>query len=169
MTEYRITKYNPMLRKTDGRDIYDDWTSVSDIGQQFKGKRLELSEYLVVEDAYVETVRRFLKAAKVTVLRVKSPEAKNSYSLSPPELSFQMEGKECSFPAEMKLSGPDIDWVVRINLRERFWCRLEGDNQLFIHFGWDYYMYLGTKDPSFVLPELPPMMFAEVFQSPYKE
>ena len=34
--------------------------------------------------------------------------------------------------------------VVRRILREEFWCRLEGSGS-YMHFGWDYYMFIGAK------------------------
>jgi hypothetical protein len=37
-----------------------------------------------------------------------------------------------------------IGEIIRRILREEFWCRLEG-GQGFIHFAWDYYMYIGVR------------------------
>jgi hypothetical protein len=39
-----------------------------------------------------------------------------------------------------------ISGIVRRILREEFWCRLKG-SEGFIHFGWDYYMYVGVPHP----------------------
>jgi hypothetical protein len=36
-----------------------------------------------------------------------------------------------------------IGEIIRRILREEFWCRLEGSKG-FVHFGWDYYMYIGV-------------------------
>ena len=168
MIGYRITKFNPKNREPDGRYLDDDWTSVADVGKKFKGKKLLLSEYLSIEDAYVETVRRFLRAANVTELQVKNPERKDALSHLPLRLRADTKTRICFFPKSKKLSGSDIDWVVRLNLRELFWCRLQGANQSYVHFGWDYYMYLGTNETSFVLPSLPRAMYPEVMKTPYK-
>lgn len=32
-------------------------------------------------------------------------------------------------------------------LREEYWCRLQGDYGSFVHFSWDYYMYVGVPHP----------------------
>ncbi len=39
-----------------------------------------------------------------------------------------------------------IGGIIRRILREEFWCRLER-SEGFIHFGWDYYMYVGVPHP----------------------
>src|SRR2546428_506542 len=39
-----------------------------------------------------------------------------------------------------------IGGIIRRILREEFWCRLER-SEGFIHFCWDYYMYVGVPHP----------------------
>jgi len=34
--------------------------------------------------------------------------------------------------------------VCRLVLREILWCKLESTNGFYIHFGYDYYMYVGS-------------------------
>ena len=48
---YRISKYNPIDR-IDGIYQVDDWTSYSDIGEQYGGRVVQPSEYLAVETVY---------------------------------------------------------------------------------------------------------------------
>jgi hypothetical protein len=40
----------------------------------------------------------------------------------------------------------DIERICRLNLREALWCKLEDEGGQFVHFGWDYYMYIGGAD-----------------------
>jgi hypothetical protein len=53
-------------------------------------------------------------------------------------------------------------------LREEFWCRLEGP-EAFLHFGWDYYLYVGvaTFCPTAILLTHQLGLFVEAFTSPY--
>jgi len=37
-----------------------------------------------------------------------------------------------------------ISIIARLILREKLWCKLEAKN-MFVHFGWDYYMYIGSS------------------------
>jgi hypothetical protein len=65
--------------------------------------------------------------------------------------------------------GSDLDWVVRLALREALWCRLKGERGFYVHFGYDYYMYIGSEVLGADPPPMPPGMFAEVFDSPHHE
>lgn len=44
MYEYRITKYNPAFRKSNGAFSKDEWTSYSDVGGTFSGVALSLDD-----------------------------------------------------------------------------------------------------------------------------
>ena len=169
MSMFRVTKFNPSFRDAEGRYLLDDWTSLTDVGKFFTGTRLTQSEYLKVEDAYVETVRRFLLSAGIASVRVTDAEQKDTFHVLSLELKAEIEGKNLAIEENTQLSAIDIDWAVRLNLRELFWCRLEGERGLYIHFGYDYYMYLGIDDVDFALPLLPSGMFAELCESPYKK
>lgn len=63
-----------------------------------------------------------------------------------------------------------IGEIISRILREEFWCRLEG-GESFIHFGWDYYMYIGVPHPCPTAraraAELG--LYVEEFASPYVE
>jgi hypothetical protein len=68
------------------------------------------------------------------------------------------------------LVGPLLEQAIRSILREEFWCPLEGGD-CFLHFGWDYYMYVGVPGPC---PEACLLatgsgLFVEPFRSPYRE
>ena len=65
---------------------------------------------------------------------------------------------------------PATDWHARMAqvLREELWCRLEGDRG-FVHFGFDYYMYVGVAS---ACPEAQRLaaqlgLFVEEMRSPY--
>ena len=46
------------------------------------------------------------------------------------------------------ISNPVIESVSRLVLREIIWCRLGAESDFYIHFGWDYYMYIGAQKTS---------------------
>jgi len=68
--EYRITKYDPDFRACDGGYLLEEWTSVSDIGQELGGRILTRAEYDRVESAYVAAALAFLEQAGVETLVV---------------------------------------------------------------------------------------------------
>jgi hypothetical protein len=147
MNWYRISKYNPEFRDETGRYLRDEWTSVSDIGQSFDGIALDPPTYLATEMAYVCSVREFMVDAGVTSLRVASLEP-------PPDLDPLWEyglpdGKELAPLARelrdgTELDGTKLDQVLRLELREVLWCRLESPGRFVVNTGHDYYLHIGT-------------------------
>lgn len=53
---HEIVKYPPSGYNKDGIYMYDDWTSISDIGKSFNGKIFSAKDYLKVENQYINTV-----------------------------------------------------------------------------------------------------------------
>lgn len=49
---HEIVKYPPSGYNKDGIYMYDDWTSISDIGKSFNGKIFSAKDYLKVENQY---------------------------------------------------------------------------------------------------------------------
>ena len=129
MFEYRITKYNPVIRREGGK--YTEWTSFGDVGATFDGIVLTQTAYEKVESAYIAVATAFLQEAGVPPLFIRALEYRKNGGSS----SSYMEG-DC-------LSLADIEAIMTKVLREELWCRLEADRG-FIHFGWDYYMYVGV-------------------------
>jgi hypothetical protein len=153
MPSYRITKYDPALRDADGAFPGPDWTSVSDVGSAAGVQGiLTMDEYLAVESAYLESVRRIMGAVGVNELRATDVDTR---ARSHGQLD---EGQI--------LSGPALDDAMRACLREEQWCRLQGEGGFFVHFGYDFYMYVGFTR-TLTLPELPRGIFAEASESPY--
>src|SRR5262245_29706913 len=125
MNEYRITKYDPRLRDSSGRYLRDEWTSYSDVG-----RLVSLEEYIATEERYIEMALAFLGAAGVKNLEARGVENHRGVVAAPAEGAILA-------PSEWSLS-------FRSVLREEFWCRFESDAG-FVHFGYDYYMYVGVR------------------------
>jgi hypothetical protein len=156
MIEYRVTKYD--LANRDATDAYiaDEWTSVMDIGRTFAGVILTEDEYRRVERAYIESALAFLKEGGLNSLTVEGYENHKDVALD--------FGESSVFPVEQ------VGDLIRQILREEFWCRLEGRGG-FLHFGWDYYMYIGVPHHC---PEAEHLakrlgLYTEEFASPYNE
>ena len=132
MNEYRVTKYNPAFRDQSGAYTKVEWTSFTQIGQTFSGVMLTSDEYEHVEQAYVQAALSFLRESGLFTMRVAGLENSQTHPLDVQNDSV--------LPLDR------ISEIIRRILREEFWCRLEG-GQSFIHFGWDYYMYIGVFHP----------------------
>lgn len=168
MYRWRITKYSPALRDERGAYQKDEWTSISDIGRVYEGEEFTYETYRKVEDAYVSTALSFVSEAGLDSLTITYFEAAHSLG----ERVARLRG--IAFDAKrarkgMAVSGEALDNVCRLVLREILWCKLEADNGFYIHFGYDYYMYIGSPVP----PEksIPygrrQGLFIEEMESPY--
>lgn len=161
MSGFRVTKYNPQLRDADGAYLRSEWTAVSDIGRAFEGRILQAKEYLRVESSYVSAVRIFLATSGVTWLRVTELER---YGITEKKLvgnSTEVKRHYQNVSDGRVVRGDDLDWVVRLVLREAIWCILRGDNGFYVQFGYDYYMFVGAEHLRDVPPPMPDGMFAE--------
>jgi hypothetical protein len=168
MSAFRVTKYNPEFRLLDGSFGPEEWTSVADVGKVFCGRTFTLSDYLVAEDAYVEAVRLFLAESGERCLRVAGLESYGSNcELLPRALVEETKKHSSSVKDAQNVRGEDLEWIVRLVLRDAIWCRLEGATGFYVHFGYDYYMYVGSDALGSVAPTMPPGVFAEVFESPH--
>lgn len=169
MIGFRTTKYDPKLRSPNGAYARDEWTSVTDVGRVYLGRAVELSDYRSVEEAYVETARRFLAQSQIRCLRIMDLESKiDNCDLLPSALVEETRAQLDAVEDGRVICDEHLEWVIRLVLREVIWCRLESEKEgFYIHFGYDYYMYIGSSRMRSHPPTLPRGMFAELFESPY--
>ena len=157
MYQYRVTKYDPQYRDSSGAFKHDDWIDVSDISKTFDGVELTPQRYVAVENAYVEAALALLTEAGAETLTIDSLEKHRGYHTSALSL---VDGHACSLL--------EIADIIRLNLRSLIWCRLVR-NDAFLHFGHDYYMYVGV--PTECLDSIDfatrSGLFVESFGSPY--
>lgn len=167
MTQFRVTKYDPRRRGEDGAFLDHDWTSVTDIGKNFRSGVLTYPQYRIVEDAYVDSVKRLMAVAGVNSLQIAGLEDHGEHPLRTSLVLDDIERRMPTLQEGKRISGEDVDIVIRLNLRERIWCRLLGDRYFFVHFGFDYHMYVGLPPATNALPLLPVGMYRELFNSPH--
>lgn len=167
MFAYRVTKYDPSKRDASGAFPLEDWTSVSDVGRSIGGKVVTKQQYLHAEDSYVEAVRKLLSHAGISSMRLEGLEVKTDGN----DVRFSNDGLAtiCTQLHDNTLvAGRELECVVRGCLREYIWCRLAGPRQSYVHFGYDYYMYVGLPESASAMV-LPQGMFIEDVESPYAE
>ena len=154
---YRITKYDPKYRGEDGAYKKDEWTSHSDIGRIFSGVKLLEAQYLDTESFYLLAVSEFLSEARLSTLTVR--DLGNPDGLAIP--GFISEGSEVAIAQCVE--------SARLALREKIWGRLVRPGRAYVHFGYDYYMYIGlnSKCSSAIARAEERGLFVEPFRSPY--
>ena len=153
MNFYRISKYNPKFRDKFGAFTIREWTSISDVGRIYGGKTFTMQDYFQTENQYINCFLELLNLAHCGTLKVHSLECQNS------------EWHEGEI-----LSIPGIELFARQCLREQIWGKLESEC-FFIHFGYDYYTYIGTILSTEEVAEAckANFLYSEERPSPYSE
>ena len=152
--EFRITKYNPSLRNESGHYLIDEWTEFTDIGKSFNGAILTHNEYRKIEVKYINAAIMMLAEAGIEDMMIESLE--------------NHQGNKDIQNNQLVAIG-QIPVVIKSILRNKYWCKLRAPRRAFLHFGWDYYMYVGVSRP---LNESPLKitntgLFIEKYNSPY--
>lgn len=170
MNSWRVTKYNPQNRDINGFYTKEEWTSVSDVGERFGQSIFTLEEYLLKEEKYIEAIKIFLESLEVNQLQISELE-KYEENLNDKESEIYTNGMVNLFykikNGDM-ISIDDILILSKLVLRDKLWCKINGD-LCFIHFGYDYYMYFGNKNnPENALKKIRELgLFVECIESPY--
>lgn len=173
MISWRITKYNPKYRNEKDEYQKDEWTSCHDIGKLYDGKEFTVDDYMAVENAYIDTVLSFVNGVNIKTLTVKYLEKHNDNNIKFHKIPLIYTEEMIELFKRVHegtvLEIRDIGHLCRLVLREQLWCKLENDNKMFIHFGYDYYMYIGClSKPKRVINLIEKIgLFIEEFKSPY--
>lgn len=133
MKWFRISKYDPAFRDIDGKYLKKDWTSFTDIGKEYGGNKLTVDQYIEVEDQYISFLLCLFDLLDVQKIQI--TETENEILNS---------DNEYQFPEILNDRNTIID-VIRNILREKIWGKLISKNKIEIHFGYDFYMYVGIS------------------------
>lgn len=150
MPEYRITKYNPKLRNEKGYYMKEEWTSCSDIGRMYNDGEFTAKEYLSTEKKYLQTIAYILKKENVQSMTITGYERglavrKTQRNFEKCGLHLQESEKRFLRRAQngMEIPVGKLPWVLRLLLRECFWCVLKDPvTGCKIEVDFDYYVYV---------------------------
>ena len=167
MNYWRVTKYNPKYRDENNRYSNDEWTSICEVGEYFNNTEFTFSTYLEQEEKYIHAVISAMRELGIDQLKIEELEHKdyNQYS----DLT-ELNAKEFyhSIKCGTLISIDEVPMLMKLILREMMWAKLESE-YLFIHFGYDYYMYWGSRRELNKTKETIQQLglFIEDFHSPY--
>lgn len=166
---WRITQYNPLYRNKEGTFLKKNWTSYSDIGRIFEGKKLSLDEYFKVENKYIDAVISLMKCIEISHLKVTELEKYTDSIDSDENASENMNFQFNNLKNNEEIGIESIPDICRLILREHMWCKLKCSASMYVHFGYDFYMYVGSslKCEGEVDSIIQSGLFVESFQSPY--
>ncbi|ASA19813.1 hypothetical protein [Paenibacillus donghaensis] len=169
---WRITKYNPANRIN---GVYEkkEWTSISDTGNLYPTGEFLIEHYLQTELLYIEAIISILKENNTNLLQVRDLE-KHDLNLLDEKFHYIYSDETKSLYSNVKnndyISGDELKLLCKLILREKLWCKLQSEN-MFVHFGFDYYMYIGSRmECSSSLEFISNSgLFVECYESPYLE
>lgn len=159
---WRITKYNPQNRDERGNYLCaNEWTSFSDVGT-----KVSEEEYLRIESKYINAITIYmgemgLNRGYIDALEIWSDGVPNQNAS--PFLSKMWVGKCVTLK--------EIQELAKLTLREVIWCKLSFKKKFFVHFGYDYYMYIGADNECLKARQKVEEsgLYVEDFLSPYLE
>ncbi|ATP39790.1 hypothetical protein CSE16_06825 [Solibacillus sp. R5-41] len=143
--QWRVTKYNPDFRDENGYyTLREEWTCPSEIGKTINGNVFTLDEYLQVEEAYINSVIKFIEESSIDSLRILQFKCHISEEgkISP---LYEKEFEKLILKKDSIVNKKEIRLICKMVLRNFLWCELYSKDNFFVHFGWDYYMYIGSN------------------------
>jgi hypothetical protein len=168
--QWRVTKYNPDFRDENGYyTLIEDWTCPSEIGKIINGKELTLDEYLQVEAAYVNTVIKFIEESGINSLRILKMSQWNISEVDKTSPLYEADFEQLVLQEDLMVNKNEIRLICKMVLRNLLDCQFYLKGKFFVHFGWDYYMYIGSYVNSSSAIEFATNngLFVEQIQSPY--
>jgi len=149
MKNYRITKYNPENRNSDGHYQVDEWTCPSEVGKVINGSTFEKKDYFEIESRYVEAVITFMESMSIGRLRIVNLNTNymNEF-FAEKENHWLMDNKfkEIELFEDKSVDIIEVAALIKMNLRNFMGCRLEIAGEFRVRFGFDYYMYIRSTD-----------------------
>ena len=160
MYSWRVTKYNPVNRDSEGSYLHsEEWTCFSEVGT-----KVSMKEYLSMEQKYIKAIRSFMSEMRLNKLYLHaleqwSEEVKNQHANE--FLSKIWIGNA--------LTIQEVEELTRLTLRNATWCKLGYNKQFYVHFGYDFYMYIGVfRECTNAIHEVTRSgLFVETYKSPY--
>lgn len=138
----RVSKYNCNYRDENGKYIKNEWTSYSDIGKKFEGEIFTLDDYKLLELKYINTVLETAKSLDVNSFLLTNFEKSRDIDTLTEDNELKRMYNNINENKHIQID--NIPLVMKLLIREFIWGKLVHE-QLVIHFGYDYYIYLGVN------------------------
>jgi hypothetical protein len=158
--KYRISKYNPRYRNVVGFYEKEEWTHFGQVGTKIDGRVLTRKRYQRVEKAYLDTIRDLLRESMVSRLQIARLRLIGNMS---PTIKTLRQKQWVDIATVIKL--------CRLSLREQLEVDLRVPRRVYLHFGSDFYVYVGlpTAIPNAIARAEKRGIYIEDKASPYRE
>lgn len=158
---HEIVKYSPCFYDVNGVYHKNEWTSCSEIGTFFDGKKLTAEEYFTTENNYIDTACEIIRVTGSTCMKVEYLEKDEEWIEKQMNASKIREQNLLLLPTALKVKQGDLlsiiefSEVARLCLREYLYGEFVDINyRLRIIFGYDYYMSIESDLDNGVLKRI---------------
>jgi hypothetical protein len=147
METYRVSKYNPKYRDSEGNYTKHEWWSYVEIGEMFDNKLFTIENYLLLENSYISTIKDLAKYLYIKSLLIS--EMTKTEMLIPENFLKLYEDNLISYYNSLyenqEIPYSDLNKLLKLLLRQDITGHLEDKHsKLSIDFGYDYYMFIKT-------------------------
>ncbi|CAG9621556.1 DUF7683 domain-containing protein [Sutcliffiella rhizosphaerae] len=170
MNQWRVTKYNPIYRDEHGHfTLREEWTSPSEIWKTINGEVLTLDKYLQVEATYIDSIIKFMDASDLDYLRVMMLSINTISEEEKTSALYYKDFEKIVLQEDKIVNRNEIRQICKMILRDFIFCQFYNEDKFFVHFGWDYYMYIGSYVKCLPAIEFAVNndLFVESMKSPY--
>ncbi len=162
MYHWRITKYNPQLKTSQGNFLANEWTSYSDIGKFYNNKQFTQKDYLDTENAYVNAVIEFMNCLKISSLKVVALEKFDEETIYKDNYFQGMTVLINNIQIGSLINQQQVTDIFRLILREYVWAKLSHGSKMYVHFG---YIIICTLVVHYPVKKLLEMLLIKAFLS----
>ncbi|MFJ7665460.1 hypothetical protein ACIQXI_00045 [Lysinibacillus sp. NPDC097195] len=144
--QWRITKYNPDFRNNEGHYTKDvEWTSPSHIGKTIDGEIFTVENYIEVETAYIATIMKFLHVNDIKSLTmINTTYIDVGLDSALYNQLYDEKFDNLHLKEDQEVTIDQIPLIAKMVLRGFLFCHFIAAD-FFVHFGDDYYMFIGTN------------------------
>lgn len=139
---FRFSRYDPSLRRADGRYPEGTWTELFELIDEYKDIAMAKAVYEPVEDAYVEAVIEILRVYCMNSVRITDVERNSLVAGLLAEAGCDVQVAE---PIPETIPVNALSPIVRSALRGQLWCQIRS-SRVDITFGQDLYMYVRAQN-----------------------
>ncbi len=119
--DYVIIKYDPKFRNENGGYLKDEWTAISDIGEEFDSIVFTYEEYIKIENKYVEAVfltMEYLNSKRIKISHIykfKDSQKRRLKKYGTPDSAALINSVEIG---DVIVEKEKIELIIRLRLRE---------------------------------------------------
>lgn len=157
--EYRLSKYDPRLRDELGYYTREEWTHFAQVGTIVGKHRVSARQYEKVEQAYLTSIREMLGEGGVVSLQLKRLRIIPAH-----RVRLAAWSRRRTIPLSL------VEKISQLALRDSIEVQLASPRRAYVHFGYDFIVYLGLScaTPAAITAARQRGLFVEKCPSPYR-